>query len=296
MDINLGLSAVATGVDTITATYSPAPTLVDKKILFLRTAGTNATTTPTFSPNGLTARTITKNGGDALAVGDLDGDVILMYDLANTRWELITPKVSSGTTLTQDQIDAINGATTPSSSNVFITQSDLLPTGVQSAIFKTNVNYAHTGTTNETVLYATSNLNGNFSFNDIFRILLNFNATSNTNNKTIKIYLAHASQTQGNAFSSAGTTQLLTYLATTNALMKRGLVRNIQFMNSTSSQQVVSPTTNGLDNDETALASASTIAAMTWDYATTTHLIVTGTLASAGDTMNFLHFRGQIIR
>lgn len=94
MDINLGLSAVATGTaDVITATYSPAPTLVDKKILFLRITTPNTTTTPTFSPNGLTARTITKNSGDALAVGDLDGDVILMYDLANTRWELLNAKV-----------------------------------------------------------------------------------------------------------------------------------------------------------------------------------------------------------
>jgi len=95
--LNLGLSAVATGVDTITATFSPTITLTDRRIVFLRTAGTNATTTPTFNPNGLGAQTITKNNGDALAVGDLDGDVVLMYDLANTNWELLTPKsVSTG--------------------------------------------------------------------------------------------------------------------------------------------------------------------------------------------------------
>ena len=71
IDINLGLSAEATGtVDVITATYSPAPTLVDRKILFLRTLGTNLTTTPTFNPNGLGALTIVKQGGVALAVGD----------------------------------------------------------------------------------------------------------------------------------------------------------------------------------------------------------------------------------
>ena|SRR3990167_4819849 len=94
IDINLGLSAEATGtVDVITATYSPAPTLVDRKILFLRTLGTNLTTTPTFNPNGLGALTIVKQGGVALAVGDLKGDVILMYNLANTQWELINPLV-----------------------------------------------------------------------------------------------------------------------------------------------------------------------------------------------------------
>ena len=169
-------------------------------------------------------------------------------------------------------------------------------TGISTALFKTNANYAHTGTTNETVLYSTSDLNGSFAINDIFRILLNYNCTSNGNNKTVKIYLASASQTQGSTFSATGTTQLATMLLTTNAAMKRGLLRNIQFMGSLSSQQVVATTTNGLDNDETALSSNATLTTMTWDYSTTTHLIVTGTLASAGDTINFLHFRGQIIR
>lgn len=112
MDINLGLSAIATGtVDAITATYSPAPTLVDKKILFLRTIGTNTITNPTFSPNGLTVRTITKNGGDALLVGDLDGDVILMYDSTNTRWELLNPKVSIGATHSLAQVLAAGNKT-----------------------------------------------------------------------------------------------------------------------------------------------------------------------------------------
>ena len=169
-------------------------------------------------------------------------------------------------------------------------------TGVSTALFKTNANYAHTGTTNETVLYCTSNLAGNFDVNDILRILLNFNATSDGNNKTIKVYLGNAAQTQGSTFSASGTSQLLTYLVTTNASMKRGIVRNIQFMNSLSSQQVVSTTTNGLDNDETAFSSAASLSTMTWDYSTATYLIVTGTLAAGANTLNFLHFRGQIIR
>ena len=80
-DLNIGFSAVATGTaDVITATYSPAITLSDKRIAFLRTVTPNTTTTPTFNPNGLGAQTITKNNGDPLAVGDLDGVVILMYD------------------------------------------------------------------------------------------------------------------------------------------------------------------------------------------------------------------------
>lgn len=82
--------------DAITATYVPAITaLVDGQLCFVRATAANATTTPTFAPNGLTARTIVKSGGVALAAGDIAGDgheLALRYDLANTRWELINPK------------------------------------------------------------------------------------------------------------------------------------------------------------------------------------------------------------
>lgn len=103
MNINLGLTADATGtVDVITATYSPAPTLVDKKILFLVASGANTSTTPSFSPNGLTAHTITKDGGSPLSVGDIAGAghvLILEYNLANTRWELLNPSYTNALAL-----------------------------------------------------------------------------------------------------------------------------------------------------------------------------------------------------
>jgi len=95
MNVNLGLSAVATGTsDVITATYSPAPTLVDKKILFLRAIESNKTTTPTFNPNSLGAKVITKKGGTALSVGDISGAgfvACLQYESANNRWVLLNP-------------------------------------------------------------------------------------------------------------------------------------------------------------------------------------------------------------
>ena len=81
--------------DAITATYSPAiTTLVDGQECCVRATAANATTTPTFSPNGLTARTIVKEGGSALVAGDIVGDgheLILRYDLSNTQWELVNP-------------------------------------------------------------------------------------------------------------------------------------------------------------------------------------------------------------
>ena len=81
--------------DAITATYSPAlSALVDGQLCYFRATAANATTTPTFSPNGLTARTITLEGGSALRANEIpaaNAEVILRYNLANTRWELMNP-------------------------------------------------------------------------------------------------------------------------------------------------------------------------------------------------------------
>lgn len=90
--------------DAITASYSiPINTLVDGQLCYVRAGAANATTTPTFSPDGLTARTIVKNGGSALAVGDIAGaghELILRYLLASTRWELMNPAVNIGSAST----------------------------------------------------------------------------------------------------------------------------------------------------------------------------------------------------
>jgi hypothetical protein len=92
--------AVAGGTaDAITASYTvPILTLVDGQLFFFRSSAANATTTPTFSPNGLTARTIVKNGGDPLAAGDIPDagyEVILRYNLTNTEYEMLNPSTAS---------------------------------------------------------------------------------------------------------------------------------------------------------------------------------------------------------
>lgn len=103
-----GTDWVAAGgsADAITATYSPAAlSLTDGLSLRVRASAVNATTTPTFSPNGLTAHTITKFGGGAVLAGDiagLDHELILTYKLASTRWELLNPAISN-------QAASING-------------------------------------------------------------------------------------------------------------------------------------------------------------------------------------------
>lgn len=88
------ISTAAGTVDAITATYSPVLTLTDKVMCAFVATGANATTTPTFSPDGLTAHTIVKQGGQALVAGDIPNALavcILEYNLANTRWELLNP-------------------------------------------------------------------------------------------------------------------------------------------------------------------------------------------------------------
>jgi hypothetical protein len=107
--------------DAITATYGPViTTLVDGQECCVRATLANATTTPTFAPNGLTARTIVKHGGAALVAGDIAGDgheLVLRYDLTNTRWELLNPKVpgaitGTANTFTAAQTIAIDDAVT----------------------------------------------------------------------------------------------------------------------------------------------------------------------------------------
>lgn len=81
--------------DAITAAYDPPATaLTDGMMAAFRATSANLTTTPTFNRDGLGAGTITKNGGAALAIGDIPGnlaEVQLRYNLANTRWELLSP-------------------------------------------------------------------------------------------------------------------------------------------------------------------------------------------------------------
>lgn len=90
--------AVAGGTaDALTATNNPpVPALTDGQLCFVRASATNATATPSFAPDGLTAHAITKQGGSALIAGNIQNlaELILRYNLANTRWELLNPVVA----------------------------------------------------------------------------------------------------------------------------------------------------------------------------------------------------------
>jgi len=93
--------AIAGGtVDAITADFSPDLSLTDGLLVEVRALGANTSTTPTFAPDGTTARTIVKKGGQALSAGDIpaaNAVILLQYDLANTRWELLNPSAAGDT-------------------------------------------------------------------------------------------------------------------------------------------------------------------------------------------------------
>jgi hypothetical protein len=88
------IATAAGTADIITADYTPDITLTNLTIAAFIATAANATTTPTFAPDGLAAHTIVKKGGVALVAGDIPGALAVCfveYNLANTRWELLNP-------------------------------------------------------------------------------------------------------------------------------------------------------------------------------------------------------------
>lgn len=104
------------GTDTITATYVPAVSALTNGVhLRFRAAAANATTTPTFAPNGLTAKTIVKGANAALLAGDIAGqhhECIVQYNSTTDKWHLLNPAypVASAVDLSSLTTDATGGA------------------------------------------------------------------------------------------------------------------------------------------------------------------------------------------
>ena len=92
-------SSVGGTVDAITATHSPAFTAwVDKMRGTFRAGGANATTTPTFAPDGLAAKTFVKENLAALAASDIAGaghEVNWIYNATADKVLLLNPKVGA---------------------------------------------------------------------------------------------------------------------------------------------------------------------------------------------------------
>lgn len=117
--------AVAAGTaNVLTAAFTPTfVTLTDGMQLNVRALLKN-TAAATFAPDAIAAHPITRLGGTALLAGDIAGplhELILRYNLANTRWELLNPAGVNLPTL------ALGGATI--SSNALAVTGTSLFTG-----------------------------------------------------------------------------------------------------------------------------------------------------------------------
>jgi hypothetical protein len=81
--------------DAITATYAPAiSALTNGCRVRFRALLANATTTPTFAPNGLAAKTIVKASGTALVAGDIQAlhhECDVQYNSTTDKWHLLNP-------------------------------------------------------------------------------------------------------------------------------------------------------------------------------------------------------------
>ena len=93
---SLGIpTAVAGGTaDAITADFTPNVSLINGTTVIVRAGSANATTTPTFAPDGLTAKTIVKGNNLALVAGDIAGAghwLELNFDTVLDKWVLQNP-------------------------------------------------------------------------------------------------------------------------------------------------------------------------------------------------------------
>lgn len=81
--------------DAITGDYTPNVLALENGLtLFVRAAGANTTTTPTFAPDSLTAKTIVKGNNLALVAGDIAGAghwLEMNFDSVLDKWVLQNP-------------------------------------------------------------------------------------------------------------------------------------------------------------------------------------------------------------
>jgi hypothetical protein len=107
--------AVATGLadQIVVANDPPFTALTDGLISGFRALAANATATPTYAPDGLDAHPITYNGGQPLNVAAIPGqyaEMLVRYNLAFTRWELLNPagEISVFKVLAADDTGGLN--------------------------------------------------------------------------------------------------------------------------------------------------------------------------------------------
>lgn len=140
------IAAAGGTVDAITGTFAPVPTtFINGLSYYVRAAGSNTITNPTFTPNSgtLAAKTIVKRNNQALVVGDIAGaghwlelvyDSVLdkfilqnpndLVDLGRAQsWQVVTGSRAYGVTYTNSttQPITVNAGGIPGTGGNFIT-------------------------------------------------------------------------------------------------------------------------------------------------------------------------------
>ena len=129
-------SAVAGGtVDALTAAFTPAiaslPAAPGTLSVFVRAAGANATTTPTFKADGTAAKTIVKGANQALVAGDIAGAghwLELQYDATLDKWVLQNPAYGVSAVAVasvQGAFKNLQLSTLGTTANIFVTADEI---------------------------------------------------------------------------------------------------------------------------------------------------------------------------
>jgi len=153
-------------------------------------------------------------------------------------------------------------------------------------IAKVNTTISHTGTTSETKIYSVPLPSGTFEENDVFNLMMKAYGATGVGSKNFKVYI--------NTSDAVGGTQiaLLTVAATTVGGI---FERNMFFKNSLSSQEILFATTSFV-NEYTQTANVGSYSPLTINFNLLQYLVISCTLATAGDTAQILGLTAKIYR
>lgn len=139
-------TAVAGGTaDAITADFTPNVALTNGTTVIVRAGAANATTTPTFAPDGLTAKTIVKGNNLALVAGDIAGAghwLEMNFDSVLDKWVLQNPDVTQAS---DTRAGTIELATNAEAQALVDTIRAITPSTLAQALKGANQSLAGTG-------------------------------------------------------------------------------------------------------------------------------------------------------
>lgn len=144
---SVGIPTAAAGgtADAITADFTPNVALANGTTIIVRAGAANATTTPTFAPDGLAAKTIVKGDNLALVAGDIAGAghwLEMNFDTTLDKWVLQNPAVTQAS---DTRAGTIELATNAEAQALVDTIRAITPSTLAQALKGANQSLAGTG-------------------------------------------------------------------------------------------------------------------------------------------------------